>query len=158
MSFESDMNLWKQETETLVSNKVKDVVRRVYSELLDNSPTPSGSIDRESPYSVGSYVLSHRISGDSVDTSTTVLDKYGPKYSGAKSDAMNETDKLSSMNVLTQRVNISNSIPWVRKVEFLGWGHTGEWQEHGMSASPYHTFERTENVMDMLAQNILDMP
>ena len=88
------------------------------------------------PYKTGSYIASHRIGINEMDTSDTVVKEVGTMSIGeAKSRALSEIKKLDSVKE-GDSIYISNSVgystkygySWARNVEYKGWdsesGHT----------------------------------
>lgn len=138
MSFESEMNEWADKLRTDAFEGVKLIADELFVDLCENSPTPG-----DAPFSLGSYVLSHRISSGSADTSITEIENEN--YSAVSEAMGRELPKIDTMQPF-QDIVISNSIYYNENIEHLGWRFTG----------PYHTFQNTEGPMEMKAQAIMD--
>lgn len=138
MSFETEMHQWCDNLTRDAFDAVKLVAEELFIDLCENSPTPGSA-----PYSLGSYVLSHRIDGGSADTSIT---EVSDETRNAFTDALNnEIPKLDTIQPF-QDIVISNSIYYNENVESIGWANSG----------PYHTFHSTEGPMEMKAQQQMD--
>ena len=151
MSFESELTEEIAAMKVSIDTGIKRVASEVFSSLCDNSPFPGSTAagGRNSEYSLGSFVLSHRINGETADTSITQIDD-GSGLLSLETMALteahnNELPKLESITPF-QDIVISNSTPYNEDIEHLGWS---------IGAGPYHTFSNTENTMGAIAQRVL---
>ena len=150
MSFETELTAEMEAMKVNIDVGVKRVAREVFASLVENSPFP-GSIasgGRMSEFSLGSYVLSHRINGGTADVSITEIadgDILSMETVANTEAHNNELPKLDSIAPF-QDIVISNSIPYNEDVEYNGWS---------IGAGPYHTFQNTEGTMDTIAQRVL---
>ncbi len=139
MSFETELATEIGVIKKNVGDGVRLVADEIFVNLCNNSPTPGFA-----PFSLGSYVLSHRINGGSADTSITEITNENRNAIG---EAMsNELPKLDYISPF-QTIVISNSIDYNENIEYLGWS-TG--------TGPYHTFKKTEGTMENIAQQAMD--
>jgi hypothetical protein len=138
MSFETEMQQWGNNLTRDAFNGVKMIADELFVDLCENSPTPG-----DAPFSLGSYVLSHRIAGGNADTSITEITDENP--SAVMVAMNNEIPKLDTIQPF-QDIVISNSIYYNENIESIGWTNTG----------PYHTFHSTEGPMEMKAQQQMD--
>lgn len=128
-SFTIDLTAFQEKIKDNVVEAVREVAAEAFRQIVGFSPTPQNS---DAGYSRGSYVLSHRIAINKVDSSTTVVPgARGDKDYGAASKAMGQISNLDGLK-LGDTAFISNSLPYAHKVEYLGWH----------SRSPYNTFEK----------------
>lgn len=147
MSFESELAAEMGAIKTRAFDGVKEIVDEIFVNLCENSPSP-GSVapgGRNSEYSMGSFVLSHRINGGSADTSTTEVGETMNAMAVAEAHSR-ELPKLNSITPF-QDIVISNSIEYNENIEYIGWG---------MTTLPYHTFKNTEGPMETIAQQVMD--
>ena len=148
MSFESELVAELAAIKVSMDTGIKLVADEVFVNLCENSPSPGGSGaagGRDSEYSLGSFVLSHRISGGTADVSTTNVGDTMNAMAVAEAHA-NELPKLASIAPFHDIV-IANSIEYNEQIEHLGWS---------IGAGPYHTFQRTEGTMDTIAQRVMN--
>jgi hypothetical protein len=146
MSFESELAEELAAMKTNIDRGIKLVADEIFVNLCENSPSPGSSVSggRNSEYSLGSFVLSHRISGGVADISTTQVGGEADATAVAEAFA-NELPKLDSITPF-QDIVIANSIEYNERIEHLGWS---------IGAGPYHTFQNTEGTMDTIAQRVL---
>lgn len=94
------------------------------------------------PYKTGSYMASHRIGINKVDTSDTVHDVKNPISLGAaRARSRAELSKLENIKV-DDVITISNSVgystkygySWARNVEYVGWGGKGPYLVYEQAA------------------------
>jgi len=138
MTFENDFSSEIKVIKSLIGDHIKLIAQDIYVNLCNNSPSPALS-----PFSSGSYVLSHRINSELPDLSITKITTINKN---ALSIALNELSKLNQIEPL-KVIIISNSIDYNEEVEYLGWGG---------SIGPYNTFQKTEGIMETIAQQIMD--
>ena len=86
--------------------------------------------DGEDPFKTGSYISSHRVGINQVDTSDTVIKKKGVRtLEQAKGRALAELRKIKDIKP-EDTITISNSVgystkygySWAGRVEYVGWG------------------------------------
>ena len=94
----------------------------------------------KNPFKTGSYISSHRVGINQVDTSDTVIKKQGTRtLEQAKGRALSELRKIKDIKP-DDTITISNSVgystkygySWARDVEYAGWDRT----------SPYLVYEK----------------
>jgi len=153
MSFETELAEEIATMKVNIDRGVKRVASEVFASLCDNSPFPGSTAvgGRNSEYSLGSFVLSHRINGGTANTSITQIDDGGSGILSMETMALteahqNELPKLDSITPFEDIV-ISNSIEYNENIEHLGWS---------IGAGPYHTFQNTEGAMDTIAQRVMN--
>jgi len=108
-----------------IKNKMAAMLKETAETCFNNiltTPNP--------PYKTGSYMASHRIGVNQVDSSDTVFNTIGVLGldSAIKRSAI-ELSKLNIVNSADDVVNISNSVgfstkygySWARNVEYAGW-------------------------------------
>jgi len=87
----------------------------------------------KNPFKTGSYISSHRVGINQVDTSDTVIKKQGTRtLEQAKGRALSELRKIKDIKP-DDTITISNSVgystkygySWARDVEYAGWDRTG---------------------------------
>jgi hypothetical protein len=147
MSFESELQAEIGAIKTRAFEGVKMIADEIFVNLCENSPSPGGSGasgGKDSEYSLGSFVLSHRISGGTADVSTTEVGETMNAMAVAQAHS-NELPKLNSITPF-QDIVISNSIEYNDLIESLGWS---------AGAGPYNTFQKTEGTMDTIADQIM---
>ena len=150
MSFESELQAEIGAIKTRAFEGVKMVADSVFVNLCENSPYPGSDASggRNSEYSLGSYILSHRINGGNADVSVTEIDDSSPlaTQGWALTEAhKNERPKLDDITPF-EDIIISNSIEYNDRIEHLGWS---------AGAGPYGTFQKTEGTMETVANQIL---
>ena len=125
--FKTDLDVLRGKVQKCIIDTAKDV----YNEVVENSPEPRGS---KAGYSIGSYVLSHRVTFDgSVDISVTWLkDEDLAAFSKAKARAREIT---RAVVVIGKDVLINNNIPYADDVEFEGWRWTSPYAVYSKAAT-----------------------
>ena len=153
MSFETELAAEIAAMKVSIDTGIKRVASEVFASLCDNSSFPGSTASggRNSEYSLGSFVLSHRINGGTADTSITKIDDGGSGILSMETAALteahqNELPKLDSITPF-QDIVISNSIEYNERIEHLGLS---------IGAGPYHTFQNTEGTMDTIAQRVMN--
>ena len=153
MSFETELAEEIEAMKIIVDRGVKRVAREVFVSLCDNSPYPGSDASggRNSEFSLGSFVLSHRINEGSPDMSITQIDDGGSGILSIETMALTEAhqNELPKLDTITpfHDIVISNSIEYNENVEHLGWSS---------DTGPYLTFTRTEGTMDTIAQQVMN--
>lgn len=140
MSFETDMAAWKGDITRELVKGIKDGASQIYGNLVEHSPVPG-----KAPYSIGTFVKSHRIGIGSEDNSFVLPQSNKEPDFDSVSKAMAEISKLDGANDLTD-IHISNSCLHAEDVEFIGWSST----------PPYWPFQKTEGTMEVVMQQALD--
>jgi hypothetical protein len=128
--FKADLTrILQQKTDKMVTDKLQGVTRNLYKNLLFTSVHPGNT---QKGYSQGSFVLSHRIGINQIDTSTTIV-------SEVVADAVKQAEKQMAMIQKIKAgdiVYISNSVLWAPNVEYGGWD-----SKSGNRTPPYNSFK-----------------
>lgn len=108
MSFDKEMDKWGKDEINKVENLAKDTINNAFDHALNASPHP-GRSDKSN----GSYIMSHRISFDTMDR--TITHVKTPDLS-ALAKARSQLSKLS-IGYNFNSIILSNIIPWAKEVE-----------------------------------------
>jgi hypothetical protein len=112
-----------------VEEKMGAILAKTAETCLLNVINPDG----KDPFKTGSYISSHRVGINKVDTSDTVIYQKGIRTKDvAKGRAYLELKKIKNIKP-EDTITISNSVgystkygySWARNVEYRGWGKTG---------------------------------
>jgi len=127
-------------------DKIAEDVKDKMEEVLENAAKICLfhviNYEGKDPFKTGSYISSHRVGINKVDTSDTVIKDVGIiTIAKAKSNAMKEMDKIKNIK-LDDTITISNSVgystkngySWAGKVEYSGWPNS--------SVKPYLVYEK----------------
>ena len=112
-----------------VNSNIADTLAEAARTCLLNVINPDG----KDPYKTGSYISSHRVGVNIVDTSDTVIYQVGIRTKEvAKARAYLELKKITNIKP-DDTITISNSVgystkygySWARNVEYAGWAGQG---------------------------------
>ena len=122
-----------------VQKCIIDIAKDAFNEVVDGSPDPTGS---KGGYSLGSYVLSHRVSTSGIeDKSFTTVVGDDPAAAG-KAKAYGRGAITRALVVIGTDVVISNNIDYADDVEFIGW----------KMVAPYYTYGAAHSLASLRAQ------
>lgn len=125
--FKADLEKLRGKVQKCIIDTAKDV----FNEVINQSPEPRGS---KKGYSLGSYVLSHRVTFDgSTDMDVTLIKDVDL---GAVAKARKRIGSITKAAVVIgQDVKINNEISYADEVEFIGWHWTGPYYTYGKAAT-----------------------
>jgi len=126
--FKKDLDVLRGKVQKCIIDTAKDA----FTEVVNFSPEPMNS---KKGYSLGSYVLSHRVSLDGSEDKSITLIEDEDKAAALKAMARKK-DITKALVVVGTDVIISNNIDYADEVEFEGW----RWTE------PYATYSKASAI------------
>lgn len=130
-NFKIELDSFIEEIKDKTAEAVREVSKQAFMFVVAFSPKPQNAL-----YSRGSYVLSHRIGINTLESDYTIVPgDEDQKDFGAQNEALSLIGKLDRVKA-GDTVIISNSIPWADKVEYIGW------YDPPRNHPPYNTYKK----------------
>jgi len=147
---EEDFIKIEKELDKLAEWIMKTVVKKIFVYMCQISPSPSLRVKTgDAEYSMGSYVMSHRIAIGMPEGAPPTYTESAQK--SAVQHALKELNRLQA-HWYYDRIYIFNEIPWAQEVEY-GWPGPHSWGK--AKHEPYAVYARAAVRGTMYLQNVI---